>query len=130
MDDYVYRPGRRLIRACVLPALPAVFLALGPLGCGPKVEAVDTARVAERDADAEVLVFVRESNGIPSCPWEILGTIEVDDGWTDDEGDLRDVRRAAARLGGHAVLAETAADDRVRVLRFFDPLCNPLRDRD
>jgi len=130
MNDDKCRPGRRLIRTYLLPTLPVAFLAVGSLGCGPKVEAVDTARVAEREADAEVLVFVRESNGIPSCPWEILGTIEVDDGWVEDEGDLRDVKRAAARLGGHAVFAETAADDHVRVLRFFDPLCNPLRDRD
>lgn len=105
-----------------------VLASLVPVGsCGPKVdvETVDTAQVIERDEDADVLVFVRDVDGIPQCPWEVLGSIEVDDGWRDDEGELRDVKRAAARLGGHAVLAETATAGPVRVLRFFDPLCNP-----
>lgn len=95
--------------------------------CGPKVdvESVDTAQVIERDEDADVLVYIRDVDGIPQCPWEVLGSIEVRDGWRDDEGELRAVRRAAARLGGHAVLAETATAGLVRVLRFFDPLCNP-----
>lgn len=83
----------------------------------------------ERDDDAEVLVFVRDVDGIPSCPWEVLGTVEIDDGWTEEDR-LEGVRRAAARLGGHAVMAETAAAEHVRVVRFFDPLCNPLQDRD
>lgn len=104
-------------------------VALWPLACGPKVEAVDTARVAERDDDAEVLVFVRDVDGIPSCPWEVLGTIEIDDDWTEED-ELVDVKRAAARLGGHAVMAESATSNHVRVLRFFDPLCNPLENRD
>lgn len=110
-------------------AVVLALVALWPLACGPKVEAVDTARVAERDDDAEVLVFVRDVEGIPSCPWEVLGTVEIDDDWTE-EGELADVKRAAARLGGHAVMAESATSDHVRVLRFFDPLCNPLENRD
>lgn len=96
--------------------------------CGPSVESVETARVMERDPDAEVLVFIRDADGIPPCPWEVLGSIEVDEGWAEDDGDLRDIRREAAKLGGHAVMAESAAADEVRVLRFFDPLCNPLSD--
>lgn len=98
--------------------------------CGPSVEPVETARVMERDEDAEVLVFVRDVDGIPPCPWEVLGEIEVDEGWTEDDGDLREVKRAAARLGGHAVMAESSAAGHARVLRFFDPLCNPLSDGD
>lgn len=109
--------------------LGAVLLAVGLAACGPRVEAVDTAQVMEREEDAEVLVFVRDRDGIPSCPWEVLGTVEVEEGWSEDEGDLDEVRRAAARLGGHAVLAENAEAASVRVLRFFDPLCNPLNDR-
>ena len=93
--------------------------------CGPKVESVATAQTIERDDQAEVLVFVRDVDGIPQCPWEVLGTIEVEEGWRDDPGVVRDVKRAAARLGGHAVMAETARAESVRVLRFFDPLCNP-----
>lgn len=77
-----------------------------------------------------MLVYVRDRDGIPQCPWEVLGTVEVDDGWPDDEGRLRRAKRAAAEMGGHAVLAETAADPEVRVVRFFDPLCNPLRGED
>lgn len=127
MDTLHLRPSRRPARYVGL--LPVLFAAAS-IACGPTVETVETAQVIERDEDAEVLVYVRESNGIPSCPWEILGTVEVDDGWVDDEGELRRVKRAAAGLGGHAVLAETAADDSVRVVRFFDPLCNPLRNRD
>lgn len=96
------------------------------LACGPKVDAVDTAQTMERDDQAEVLVFVRDVDGIPQCPWEVLGTIEVDEGWREDAGDVRDVKRAAARLGGHAVMAETTQAEHVRVLRFFDPLCNPV----
>lgn len=113
---------------CGLVAVLAV-VALWPLACGPRVEAVDTARVVERDDDAEVLVFVRDVDGIPSCPWEVLGTVEIGDDWTEED-ELADVKRAAARLGGHAVMAESAASDHVRVLRFFDPLCNPLVNRD
>lgn len=82
-----------------------------------------------RDDAAEVLVYVRDVEGIPPCPWEVLGTVAVGDDWTEDD-ELEDVKRAAARLGGHAVIAETTAVERVRVVRFFDPLCNPLRDRD
>ncbi|HSM09089.1 MAG TPA: hypothetical protein VLA33_08745 [Gemmatimonadota bacterium] len=111
-----------------LAAVLAV-VAIWPVACGPKVEAVETARVVERDDDAEVLVFVRDVDGIPSCPWEVLGTVEIDDDWTEED-ELADVKRAAARLGGHAVMAESATSDHVRVLRFFDPLCNPLEDRD
>lgn len=124
------RPICRRVRrdTCGLAAALAVS-ALWTLACGPRVEAVDTARVVERDDDAEVLVFVRDVDGIPSCPWEVLGTVEIDDDWTE-KGELADVKRAAARLGGHAVMAESATSDHVRVLRFFDPLCNPLDDRD
>lgn len=111
------------------PAIVVAVVAFFPLACGPKVEAVETARVAERDDDADVLVYVRDVDGIPSCPWEVLGTVAIDDDWTE-EGELADVKRAAARLGGHAVMAESATSEHVRVLRFFDPLCNPLQDRD
>ena len=111
------------------PTAVLALVAIWPLACGPKVEAVETARVMERDDDAEVLVYVRDVDGIPSCPWEVLGTVEIDDDWTE-EGELRSVKRAAARLGGHAVMAESATSEHVRVLRFFDPLCNPLQDRD
>lgn len=122
----IYRPVRRVnVR---LAAVLAV-VAASSLACGPKVEAVETARVVERDDDAEVLVFVRDVDGIPACPWEVLGTVEIDDGWTEED-ELRDVKRAAARLGGHAVMAESATSEHVRVLRFFDPLCNPLENRD
>lgn len=107
----------------------AVAGAAWSIACGPRVEAVETAQVIERDDEAEVLVFVRDVDGLPSCPWEVLGAIEVEADWTEDD-ELDDVRRAAARLGGHAVMAETVATEQVRVLRFFDPLCNPLRDRD
>ena len=119
--DMITYPARSGLTALVMASLV-------PLGsCGPKVdvESVETAQAIERDEDAEVLVFVRDVDGIPQCPWEVMGSIEVDDGWREDEGDLRDVKRAAARLGGHAVLAETATAGPVRVLRFFDPLCNP-----
>jgi len=112
------------------PAIVLAIVATASLACGPRVEAVETARVAERDDDAEVLVFIRAADGIPSCPWEILGTVDVDDGWAEDEGESRGVKRAAARLGGHAVMAESTDSERVRVLRFFDPLCNPLENRD
>ncbi len=111
------------------PAVLLAVVAIWPLACGPKVDAVETARVVERDDDAEVLVFIRDVDGLPSCPWEVLGTVEIDDDWTE-EGELRGVKRAAARLGGHAVMAESATSEQVRVLRFFDPLCNPLQDRD
>jgi hypothetical protein len=94
--------------------------------CGPRVESVETAQQIERDEQAEVLVFVRDVDGIPQCPWEVLGTIEVEAGWRDDSRAVRDVKRAAARLGGPAVMAETARAESVRVLRFFDPMCNPL----
>lgn len=108
-----------------LPLVAALSLIVGT-GCGPKVQAVDTAQAREREENAEVLVFVRDTDGIPQCPWEVLGTIEVEDGWTEDEGDTRKVLKAAARLGGHAVMVETASAAEARVLRFFDPLCNPL----
>lgn len=122
----IYRPVRRVN---VRQAAVLAVVAASSLACGPKVEAVETARVAERDDDAEVLVFVRDVDGIPSCPWEVLGTVEIDDDWTEGD-ELADVKRAAARLGGHAVMAESAASEHVRVLRFFDPLCNPLENRD
>lgn len=94
--------------------------------CGPKVQTVDTAQAREREDDAEVLVFVRDTDGIPQCPWEVLGTIEVDEGWTADDGDRAKVKKAAARMGGHAVMVESSAAAEAKVLRFFDPLCNPL----
>lgn len=122
----ICRPERR---NCFRPAALLAVVAIWPLACGPKVEAVETARVVERDDDAEVLVFVRDADGIPPCPWEVLGTIEIDDDWTEED-ELKDVKRAAARLGGHAVMAESATSEHVRVLRFFDPLCNPLENRD
>lgn len=120
------RPASGAGRAVAAALLVAV--AIGS-ACGPRVSKVETAQVRERDRDAEVLVYVRDRDGIPTCPWEVLGAVEVDDGWAEDEGELRGVRRAAAELGGHAVLAETAADREVRVVRFFDPLCNPLRSK-
>lgn len=111
--------GRRIVAG--------LFVASVLAACGPRVAKVETAQVRERDPDAPVLVYVRDRDGIPECPWEVLGTIEVDDGWADDEGERRAVKRAAAEMGGHAVLAESAAVAEVRVVRFFDPLCNPLR---
>lgn len=119
------RSRRRARLERLRPAAILAFLAIWPLACGPRVEAVETAQVVERDDDAEVLVFVRDVDGIPSCPWEVLGTVEIDDDWTEED-ELADVKRAAARLGGHAVMAESATSEHVRVLRFFDPLCNPL----
>lgn len=124
------RPIRRHVRReSFRPAAVLALVAIWPLACGPKVEAVETAQVVERDDDAEVLVYVRDVDGIPACPWEVLGTVEIDDDWTEED-ELRGVKRAAARLGGHAVMAESATSEHVRVLRFFDPLCNPLQDRD
>ncbi|MGI9037708.1 MAG: hypothetical protein ACR2GQ_02495 [Gemmatimonadota bacterium] len=117
---------RKMKRSGVRPTLLlALFVVVGS-GCGPKVQTVETAQVREREEDAEVLVFVRDTGGTPQCPWEVLGTIEVKEGWTDDEGDTRKVLKAAARMGGHAVMVETASAVEARVLRFFDPLCNPL----
>lgn len=110
------------------PLLSVLVLSVLAVACGPKIETVETARAGERDEDAEVLVFVRDRDGIPQCPWEVLGTIEVEPGWADDDGERRDVTRAAARIGGHAVMVETGADEEARVLRFFDPLCNPVED--
>jgi hypothetical protein len=119
----------RLPESSAHPALAAVVLAAATVACGPKVEPVDTAQVIERERDAEVLVFVRDVDGIPRCPWEVLGEIEVKPGWATRDADRRRVERAAAGLGGHAVMVEDAEDTRARVLRFFDPLCSPL-DRD
>ncbi len=65
----------------VRPAVVLAVAAFVPLACGPKVEAVETARADERDDDAEVLVYVRDVDGIPPCPWEVLGTVEIDDDW-------------------------------------------------
>lgn len=112
------------LRSILLPALACV-LALG--ACGPRVAVVETARSEAREADSEVLVFVRDTDGIPPCPWEILGTIEVEPGWMADEGERSRTLRSAARLGGHAVMVDAADDREARVLRFFDPLCNPLK---
>ena len=126
-------PNRSIFRSAprggVHRATVLAVIAWWPLACGPKVEAVETAQVMDRDDDAEVLVFVRDADGIPPCPWEVLGTVEIDDDWTEAD-EIDDVKRAAARLGGHAIMAETATADHVRVLRFFDPLCNPFEDRD
>jgi len=108
----------------VLPIIVATFA----VSCGPNVEPVDTAQVIDREDDAEVLVFVRDEDGIPQCPWEVLGKISVEPGWTSDDGDRRRVERAAAKLGGHAVMVENDEDTSARVLRFFDPLCNPAGD--
>lgn len=120
--------GLAVIRRRVRGAGATALLAVAAIACGPRVEPVDTARVAEREEDAEVLVYVRDRDGIPSCPWEVLGTVEVEAGWTEDEGDVRRVSRAAARLGGHAVMVETASSTEARILRFFDPLCNPVEE--
>jgi len=103
-------------------------LAVLPVSCGPRVESIDTAQVIDRDEDAEVLVFVRDTDGIPGCPWEVLGQVSVEPGWVGDPDDRRRVKRAAAKLGGHAVMVENDEDTSVRVLRFFDPLCNPVGD--
>ncbi len=96
--------------------------------CGPRVDPVTTAEVRARDADARVLVFVRDRDGIPSCPWEVLGTVHVEAGWTENTDERRRIERAAAELGGHALMVETSEDAEARILRFFDPLCNPVRD--
>ena len=110
------------------PLLSVLVLSALATSCGPKVQTVETARASERDEDAEVLVFIRDRDGIPQCPWEVLGTIEVRPGWADDDGERRDVRRAAARIGGHAGMVETGTDEEARVLRVFDPLCTPVDD--
>lgn len=115
------------IHRTTAPSVAAVAT-LALAACGPNVDSVDTAQVIERDHDARVLVFVRDVDGIPRCPWEVLGEIAVKPGWTADDGDRRRVERAAAKLGGHAVMVEDADDESARVLRFFDPLCNPLDD--
>jgi hypothetical protein len=109
-------------------AFALTALAVLSVSCGPKVESVGTAQVIEREDDAEVLVFVRDLDGIPGCPWEVLGEISVEPGWTADRGARRRVERAAAKLGGHAVMVENDEDTTARVLRFFDPLCNPVAD--
>lgn len=118
-------------RSWTAPRAPAtagcVLLAVA-LACGPRVDPVTTAEVRERDADARVLVFVRDRDGIPSCPWEVLGTVEVATGWTESPDERRRAERAAAELGGHALMVETSEDAEARILRFFDPLCNPARD--
>lgn len=119
-----HRPGSHLARFGTPAALGIVLLA----ACGPRVSAVETAEVRAREPDAEVLVYVRDRDGIPACPWEVLGTVEVEPGWAEDERARRAAERAAAELGGHALMAETAASGEARILRFFDPLCNPLRD--
>ena len=119
----VYRQTAPSVAAAV-----SVVFAAALAACGPNVEPVDTAQVIERDRDARVLVFVRDVDGIPRCPWEVLGEIAVKPGWTADDGDRRRVERAAAKLGGHAVMVDDDADESARVLRFFDPLCNPLDD--
>lgn len=108
-------------------AASCVFLAL-VAACGPRVDPVTTAEVRKRDADARVLVYVRDRDGIPPCPWEVLGTVEVEVGWTENDDERRRAERAAAELGGHALIVETSEDTEARVLRFFDPLCNPVRD--
>lgn len=96
--------------------------------CGPRVSTVETAEVRAREEGAEVLVYVRDRDGLPPCPWEVLGTVEVQPGWSDEQGKRRGAERAAAKLGGHALMAENAAATEARILRFFDPLCNPLRE--
>lgn len=108
-------------------AAAGLFLAL-VAACGPRVDPVTTAEVRTRDADARVLVYVRDRDGIPPCPWEVLGTVEVEAGWTENADERRRAKRAAAELGGHALMVETSEDAEARVLRFFDPLCNPVRD--
>lgn len=117
-----YARGAHLARLRAPAALGVALLT----ACGPRVSAVETAQVRAREPGAEVLVYVRDRDGIPPCPWELLGTVDVEPGWADDEAARRGASRAAAKLGGHALMAETAADAEARILRFFDPLCNPL----
>ena len=54
----------------LLPVLAVV--AIWPLACGPKVEAVETAQVVERDDDAEVLVFVRDVERGTPLTWDLV----------------------------------------------------------
>lgn len=125
MFPYMKNRGRVASSGRTLMVLTAVA---ATAGCGPRTSVVETAQVRERDEDATVLVFDREVDGIPACPWEVLGTVAVDEGWLEDDGEIEEVRRAAARMGGHAVMVEGPASEEARVLRFFDPLCNPVRD--
>ena len=107
---------------------PAIVVTGVLAACGPRVSTVETAEVRAREEGAEVLVYVRDRDGLPSCPWEVLGTVEVKPGWFEDPSKRRGAERSAVKLGGHALMAENAAATEARILRFFDPLCNPLRE--
>jgi hypothetical protein len=83
----------------------------------------DLEPVAE---DTRVFLFVRDEE-LPSCPWEVIGSIEAEDGWLERQATRDAVSEAVRRMGGEAVIAETREDRQVQVIRFLDPfsICDP-----
>lgn len=102
-------------------------LAIAVSACGPSVASDPLVTAPPRVPDEEVLVFVR-SERPPACPWEVLGSLGGPGAKPIDEGSrLAEAKKAAARMGGDAVLFAAVPASQAQVIRFLDPrsLCDP-----
>lgn len=99
------------------------------LGCagGSAIESRPLAELEPASADAPVYLFVR-TEGVPACPWEVIGSIGAEeDDWLEHQGQRDQVSEAVRRMGGQAVLVSKRGDAQIQVIRFLDPysICDP-----
>ena len=107
--------------------LSALLLVL--LGCagGSSIESRPLAELEPASADSPVYLFVR-AEAVPACPWEVIGSLEVEEtDWLAHQGQRDDVSEAVRRMGGQAVLVNERDDVQIQVIRFLDPysICDP-----
>lgn len=110
----------------VRPGLPVLLLVLFGCAGGSSIESRPLAELEPVPADSPVYLFVR-AEAVPACPWEVIGSIEAEDDWLEDQRERDEVSEAVRRMGGQAVLAGERDDVRIQVIRFLDPysICDP-----
>lgn len=109
------------------PGLSAPLLVL--LGCagGSSIESRPLVELEPASADSPVYLFVR-AEGLPTCPWEVIGSIETEqEDWLEHQDRRDEVSEAVRRMGGQAALVRDRADVQIQAIRFLDPysICDP-----
>ena len=106
--------------------LPAVLSLLLGSCSGASVVSRPMARLEPVSEEAPVYLFVREDE-LPSCPWEVIGSVEADEDWLEHQARRDAVSEAVRRMGGQAVIVDARDDLQLQVIRFLDPfsICDP-----
>jgi hypothetical protein len=106
---------------------PALLLALLACAGGSSIESRPLVEIEPAPADSPVYLFVR-AEGLPACPWEVIGFIETEqEDWLEHQDRRDEVSEAVRRMGGQAVLVNERDEVQIQVIRFLDPysICDP-----